>query len=210
MFRRVLIALVLSACACPRASNDSNGPEIAEVEAPPPDTRRIPDMTTPADQLSTAALRHHELVRIRRNFGDETFQIALDAWTPVEGGREITDVRLWWVRTDRNDQRGPFSEKSRKHFDIDYQRLAPDRWVARLRSDKKSYDFLVELGDTGEPAAFATVDADGRVVPHCRVHSGELLARKLFGAPIGIKSLAATCTADDGRELSGDLVATEG
>lgn len=191
---------------CPRNGSDSNGPDDDDgtpvVTAP----GVLPNVKTPGNALSTAALQHVELVRITRNFGKSNFEIALDAWTPIENPREIADVRMWWAVSDRNGERGPFSDKSRDHFDIDYEKLAPDKWRVDLGSDKHLYRFFIELDETGTPAAYADVDADGGRVEHCRVTKGNLAARKLFGAPVGIRDFEATCVDAEGNERSGNVV----
>lgn len=193
------------ACGCPRNGSDSNGPD----ETPDTVTNErvgIPEEATPVERLSNDVLHHVELVRITRNFGKEHFEIALDAWTPADGSHEIVDVRLWWLRTDHAAERSPFSAKSREQFGIDYERLAADRWRIGLESDRKRFEFLVEYAETGSPAAYADVETDDGVVEHCRVESGTLQARKLFGAPVGIKAFEVSCVDDGGRTHRGRMV----
>jgi hypothetical protein len=199
-----LVALV-PLLGCPRNGDDTNDPEgdDAPVVAVP---GSLPQTKTPGDALSTTALQHTELVRITRNFGKSNFEIALDAWTPVENPREIADVRMWWAVSDRNGERGPFSDKSRDHFDIKYERLAPDKWRVDLGSDKHVYRFFVEYDETGSPAAFADVDANGSRIEHCRVTKGNLAARKIFGAPVGIRDFEVTCVDASGTEHQGSIV----
>lgn len=197
---------LLCVVGCPRNGSDSNGPEQDDVPLTAP-VGALPNVKTPGTALSTASLLHTELVRITRNFGKSNFEIALDAWTPVENPREIADVRLWWALSDRGGERGPFSAKSRDHFDIVYERLAPDRWRVDLGSDKHVYRFWVEFDDTGAPAAFADVEeAGGGRIEHCRVTRGTLAARKLFGAPVGIRNFEVTCVDGEGGERSGSMV----
>jgi hypothetical protein len=200
------LAVVL-ACGCPRNGSDSNGPDD-----PPPavtgglERVGIPEEATPVEQLSNDVLHHVELARISRNFGKEHFEIALDAWTPADGTREISDVRLWWLRTDKDAQRSPFGKKSRDQFEIDYDRLAADRWRIGLESDRKRFEFLIEYDETGKPAAYADVDGDDGKIEHCRVESGTLQARKLLGAPIGIKGFEVSCVDDGGRTHRGRMI----
>ena len=200
----VLVAVL--ACGCPRSNgSDSNGPDEQHgiVTSEPVG---IPEEPTPVERLSNDVLHHVELVRIARNFGKEHFEIALDAWTPADGTHEISDVRLWWLRTDLGAERRPFSSKSRDQFDIDYERLAADRWRVGLESDRKRFVFLIEYDETGKPAAYADVDGDEGVVEHCRVESGTLQARKLLGAPVGIKGFEVSCVDDGGRTHRGRMV----
>ncbi len=201
----LLLCLVGSSAACPRTGSDTNGPEDDEAPvAPVPGM--LPNVKTATTALSTTALHHTELIRITRNFGKSNFEIALDAWTPVETPREIADVRLWWARPDRDGERSPFSEKSRDHFEMTYERLGPDKWRVDLGSDKHVYRFWIEIDETGSPAAYADVDADGGRVEHCRVVRGTLLARKLFGAPVGIRDFEVSCIDAAGAERSGTML----
>jgi hypothetical protein len=191
--------------ACPRNGSDSNGPEGDDPPLTVP-AGTLALVKTPVAALSTAALHHTELIRITRNFGKSNFEIALDAWTPIENPREIADVRLWWSRPDREGERSPFSEKSRDHFEMTYEQLAPDRWRVDLGSDRHVYRFWIEIDANGSPAAYADIDADGSRVQHCRVTRGTLLARKLFGAPVGIRDFEVTCTDAEGGEHHGTML----
>lgn len=195
----------ISILGCPRNGSDTNGPEGDDTPVVTlPGT--LPNVKTPGNALSTAALQHVELVRITRNFGKSNFEIALDAWTPIDNPREIADVRMWWAVSDRDGERGPFSDKSRDHFDIEYDKLAPDKWRVDLGSDKHVYRFFIEYDETGSPAAYADVDADGGRIAHCRVTKGTLAARKLFGAPVGIRDFEVDCVDAEGNERSGNIV----
>lgn len=201
--------LVATSAGCPRTGSDTNGPEDEEtaVVATP---GMLPNVRTPIASLSTTALHHTELIRITRNFGKSNFEIALDAWTPIETPREIADVRLWWARPDRDGERSPFSEKSRDHFEMKYERLAPDKWRVDLGSDKHVYRFWIEIDEAGAPAAYADVDASGGRITHCRVVRGTLVARKVFGAPVGIRDFEVSCIDAEGAERSGTMVDVAG
>jgi len=204
--RAELVWLCVCACTCAKNGSDTTGPDPDETPTSYV-TTAIPLEATPADRLSNTALQHVELCRIARNFGKENFEIALDAWVPVEGDREIAEVRLWWARTDRGAERSPFGAKSRDHFDITYERLASDRWRVDLQSDRKLFVFMIELDDTGAPAAFADIETDGAgTITHCRLVGGTLQARKLLGAPIGIRGFDVACVDDDGHDQRGRMV----
>jgi len=200
-----MMLVAVFACGCPRNGSDSTGPDDTPVVVTGGPVG-IPEEATPVDRLSNDALHHVELARISRNFGKEHFEIALDAWTPTDGTREISDVRLWWLRTDLAFERRPFSAKSRDQFDIDYDRLAVDRWRIALESDRKRFEFLIEFDETGTPAAYADVETDGGTVEHCRVESGTLQARKLLGAPVGIKGFEVDCVDDGGKAQHGRMI----
>lgn len=201
-----MLCLAGLGCGCPPSGTDTNGPHQGE-DPPVGSVGTIPNGQTPAAALSTATLQHTELVRITRNFGKSNFEIALDAWTPIENPREIADVRLWWAMSDRDGERGPFSAKSRDHFQMTYERLAPDRWRVDLGSDRHVYRFWIEYDETGVVAAFADVVGDaGESFEHCRVTRGTLAARKIFGAPVGIRDFEVTCIDAEGSQRSGNMI----
>src|SRR5262247_682211 len=78
-------------------SNGKAPPAIADTQPPEdPERPRLPMEATPAESLSTPQLQHTELLRIRRNFGKEHFEIVLDAWVATDVPDEIHDARLWW------------------------------------------------------------------------------------------------------------------
>ena len=83
-----MLCLAGLGCGCPPSGTDTNGPHQGE-DPPVGSVGTIPNEQTPAAALSTATLQHTELVRITRNFGKSNFEIALDAWTPIENPREI-------------------------------------------------------------------------------------------------------------------------
>jgi hypothetical protein len=204
-----LLALATSATSavgCPRNEADSNGPD----EDPPTAAVQgatLPVTKTAVEALSTSTLTHTELVRITRNFGKSNFEIALDGWTSVDEPRQIVDVRLWWVRPDKGEERSPMSAKSRDQFDIDYERNADGTWRVDLGSDRHKYRFAIELDGTGVPAAFADVDTpDAGRIAHCKVTKGELAARKVFGAPVGIRDFEVECIDATGTQREGTMV----
>src|SRR5688572_22533335 len=82
----------------------------------------IPQGPTAATELSTKAFRHHEVLRIRRDFGMDHWEIALDGWLSQAVDGRIEDVRLWWVNTDEADRRKPFSAYLRRHLVFEVRR----------------------------------------------------------------------------------------
>jgi hypothetical protein len=201
-------AFLMGTTACRRA--DSSGPADHSVERRATDGSGIESVQTPADRLSNGQIRHTELVRIARNFGKSHFQIALDAWTSTGDPPEITDVRLWWARTDRDGERSPFSAKSRTHIDVEYERLSAQQWSVDIRSKGVRFRFSVELDETGLPAAFADIQRhDGSVLLHCRVRHGKIAARKFLGAPVGIDRFEVVCVDDEGAEHEGRMTEFE-
>jgi hypothetical protein len=199
-------------CGCgPGCGTNGKSPTTVADTQPPedPERPRLPMEATPPEGLSNAQIQHTELLRIRRNFGKEHFEIALDAWIAIDVPDKIHDARLWWARTDKGDERSPFGESTRGHFEIRTQELAPDRWDLELISDKKKFVFHVEIAEDGKPAAFADVMVGPMMVTHCRASVGILHARRLLGAPVGIRKLEVTCiddqgTVHEGRVLDGD------
>jgi hypothetical protein len=194
-----------TACGCP----GSRAPGPADSSPPPPadlEVERIPMAATPASALSTEELAHTELLRIARNFGKESFQIALDAWVPTAQPDRLADVRLWWARSDRSGERSPFGEGTKSHFEIEYEQPAPDHWRVLMKSGGKTFAFDVEVGEGGVPGAFTEVDVGPRRIPHCRTSSGTLHARRLLGAPIGIRKLDVQCVDDEGTSHQGSVV----
>lgn len=203
--------LALAAClgGCPRNGSDTQGPED-DGTAVPNVAGSLPNHKTAGDALSTPTMQHVELVRITRNFGKSNFEIALDAWTPVDNPREIADVRLWWAVADRDGERGPFSAKSRDSLEIEYERIDSGNWRVDLGSDKHVFRFWVGYDGSGAPAAFADVDTPEGRVEHCHVTRGQLTARKIFGAPVGIRDFEVECVDAEGAQRSGKMVDQEG
>jgi hypothetical protein len=153
----------------------------------------IPYATTPAAALSTRALEHDEVLRIRRDFGKPSYEIVVDTWHKAAAPDELADVRMWWVQPDRADVRSPFGSKVHKYVDLQYAPEGPGAWSVTLRADRKEFSFDVEVDDAGDARAFAdVVAADGSTV-RCEATEGRLIARRLLGIPLGIKRLEVTC-----------------
>src|SRR5687768_12999644 len=81
---------------------------------------RAPHGPAAPSELSTDELRHHEVLRIDRDFGMSHWEIALDGWLPRERTDRIAELRLWWVNTDDGDRRKPFSAHLRRYIDFGY------------------------------------------------------------------------------------------
>lgn len=205
--RWVLRALLFGsplACGCPGA----HAPPPGESSPPPPpnlEVERLPMAKTPVTELSTEELIHTELLRIGRNFGKTTFEIALDAWVAADVPGELADVRLWWARSDRDLERSPFGEGTKGNFEIEYEQPATDHWRVHIVSGGKRFTFEIEVGDDGKPRAYAEVETGAGTIRHCHATAGVLHARRLLGAPIGIKKLEVRCTDDDGTAHEGSV-----
>ena len=203
-----LVATV-TACGCP----GSNAPDPTDSSPPPPpelDVVRIPMAATAVADLNTQQLAHHELLRIERDFGKPQFVIALDAWVTTAAPKQLADTRLWWSRTDKNDERSPFGPGTKRHFEIAYDQPADNRWDVHLVSDDKKFTFHIEVDDAGEPHAYATIQTTQGTIDHCKASTGVLHARKVLGLPVGIDALDVDCTDDAGKPQRGSVAATSG
>jgi len=166
----------------------------------------IPHAPTPVEKLSTKKLRHHEVLRIRRDFGMDHWEIALDGWLARADGGHIADVRLWWVNTTDADRRKPFSAYLRRYIAFEHRRADSGALAIRMAGDRKEYLFTVELDKGGSPAVFADVQlADGSTVRHCRCDRGKLVARRVLGIPVGIAALRVSCTDGGARRHEGTV-----
>jgi len=166
----------------------------------------VPRGPTEAQALSTTTQRHHEVLRIDRDFGMDHWEIALDGWMPREAKEHITDVRLWWVNTKDADRRKPFSASLRRVIDFGYQREGGSALAVRMAGDDKEYRFKVELDASGTPAVFADVKlADGTTAEHCRCDHGRLIARRILGIPVGIAALSVRCIDRDAHAREGTV-----
>jgi hypothetical protein len=163
----------------------------------------LPIGSTAVDQLSTDQLAHHELVRLRKDWGERNFQVVLDGWTRRGTKGKIADVRLWWFKAHKQGNRGEFGSKSRRHFEVSVNKRSAERWDLRLGTKGKSFVFQVESDGAGGMAAYATVVTREGVVSRCLTTRGELKARKFLGIPTGIDRLDVTCTDPDGRVRRG-------
>jgi hypothetical protein len=173
---------------------------------PSPEAPAIPRGRTPAAKLTTATMQHHEVMRIDRDFGKPRWEIALDGWQPRTRDDRIEDVRLWWVDTSDADARKPFNAQVRRFVDLQYERDAAGNLAVRLTGDRKTYRFTVEPAPGGSLAVFADVKlTDGSTVPHCRAQRGRLLARRVWGIPIGIAALKVTCVDAEDRVHEGQV-----
>ncbi len=167
-------------------------------------TDGIPQGASVVERLSTKKLRHHEVLRIRRDFGMEHWEIVLDGWLSRGAAGHIADVRLWWANTDDADRRKPFSAYLRRYIAFEHRRADTGALVVRMAGDHKEYAFTVELDDVGAPKVYADVElADGSTVAHCRCAHGRLVARRVLGIPVGIAALEVRCTDARGQAHDG-------
>lgn len=170
------------------------------------DASGIPQGPTAVEQLSTKALRHHEVLRIRRDFGMDHWELALDGWMSRRDDGHLAAVRLWWVNTRDDARRKPFSAYLQRYIELETRRAGAGTLFVRMAGDHKEYRFTVELDAAGLPAVFADVElADGSTVAHCRCHRGQLVARRIVGIPVGIAALSMHCTDDTSTPREGTV-----
>lgn len=172
-----------------------------------PHAAQIPYGKTDVVDLTTAQLQHTELLRIKRDFGKPEWEIALDSWVPRAHASAIADVRVWWVKTDSNDQRRPFGKK---YVQLERRWLDTDTLEVDLLGAGKRFSFTVEREQGKVPRAFATiVKKDGTVIEHCKATRGKLRARRFLGIPVGLRDLRLTCIDEAGRWHGGKLPYTK-
>lgn len=165
----------------------------------------LPHAPTPATNLSTQTLRHTEVLRIRRDFGDRHWELALDGWTP-RGQSRLADVRLWWAQTDRANRRSPIAKRWRKYFEMGVRQSSADHWDVQLRGDEKTFSFAVEADAAGKIHARTSVRTrGGEIVNNCRPVRGRLKARRFLGVPVGVKALELTCIDSAGKRRRGTV-----
>jgi len=166
-------------------------------------TLDLPSVTMPAADLKRPGFAHVEVFRLRRDFGKQDFEVALDAWLPDGNPGRIETVRLWWFKTKKEGERGPFSEKTKRYFDIAYRRVDDATWEVQLLADERRFTFSVAADGKGGVQAFGSVESEGVTIDDCHVATGDLRATKLLGVPTGIKELSVTCVDSDGAEHEG-------
>lgn len=205
----VFFAIALCAahmgCSCSTRGSDPPGDKPGVKSAAEPASREVPLVTTPAAELEVPGLDHVQVLRIQRDFGKETFEIVMDAWVPDEDPAQLELVRLWWFKSHKDGERGPFSDDTKRHFDIAYKRVDNSTWTVDLIAKKKHFEFTVTADKKGGVSAKSTVVSGDKTVEDCDVHSGSLRSKKILGVPTGINALDVECTGPDGTRHSGHL-----
>ncbi|MEM6295423.1 MAG: hypothetical protein AAGA54_29385 [Myxococcota bacterium] len=190
----------------PRASESLARRSAAVDSGPPTSTFALPLETMPAAALAVDGFTHVEVMRVQRDWGKREFEIVMDAWVSSEDPGRVEMVRLWWFKANKQGERGPFSEKTKRHFDIVYTRPDDARWVVDMVADDKRFTFVVQADEAHGISALATVTVPGGgQVENCRVHGGEVRASTVLGIPNGIEAFEVTCTGVDGVEYRGTL-----
>ena len=201
LFLAFALCIAQTGCSCSTRGSD----HPVDTSTAEPTTPEVPLVTTPAADLEVDGLEHVQVLRITRDFGKETFEIVMDAWLPDQDPSKLELVRLWWFKTDKNGERGPFSESTKRHFDIAYKRVDAGTWKVSLIADDKSFVFNVTADEKGKVSARSTVVSGDGEVEDCDVTSGALRSKKFLGVPTGIDELRVECTGPDGKQHSGRL-----
>lgn len=160
--------------------------------------------------LSTKRLRHHEVLRIDRDFGMAKWELALDGWVPRAEPRSVDSLQLWWVNVEDGDRRKPLAPYLRRYLEFAFEPSTAGGLAVRLAGDRKEYAFTVGLDAGGAPVVHATIERDdGTRIERCRCDRARLLARRVLGLPVGIANLRVHCTDDGGGDHDGNVVYRE-
>jgi len=167
---------------------------------------RVPWVETDVADLAPDGLLHQEVLRIDPDFGKEHHDIVVDSWMLADDPQALSEVRMWWLHSEENDERSPFGSGVRRFVELEYERKAPERFGVTLRGDRKGWSFDVVLDAEGRAIAVADVTTkDGTVVERCRAESAKLLVRRVMGIPAGLKGLEVVCRDAEGHQHQGTL-----
>jgi len=202
-----LAAATVLLCGAHCTQEGSDTAAVIPASTPPPPAFDLPMKDTLPEELAPAGYKHALVLRIRRDFGKRNFEIAMDAWMPDDAAEQIDAVRLWWFKAHKEGQRGVFSKKTSRNFEVSYQRRDEQSWdVVFALSDGRHFTFLVRSTGGHAAAAFADVTrSDGTVIDACRVTDAELHAKSTLGITTGIRDLSVTCVDANGVEHQGTL-----
>jgi hypothetical protein len=167
---------------------------------------RVPWVETDVADLAPEGLVHQEVLRIDPDLGKDHHDIVVDSWTLADAPDALSEVRMWWLHSEKNDERSPFGKGVRRYIELDYVRKGPQRFGVVLRGERKEWGFDVVLQDDGKAVALADVTIPGGVVvSQCEASSAKLLVRRVMGIPMGLKGLEVTCRDGEGNEHRGTL-----
>ncbi len=169
-------------------------------------TPRIPWVETDVAGLSPEGLNHQEVLRIDPDFGKNHHDIVVDSWTRSEDPGTLSEVRMWWLHSKKNNERSPFGKGVRRFVKLDYVRHDANSFAVVLRGDRREWSFDVVMGEDGQAVALADITTgDGRKVNDCQADSAKLLVRRVLGIPAGLKGLEVVCHDADGTTHRGNL-----
>ncbi|MCX4240242.1 hypothetical protein [Paraliomyxa miuraensis] len=166
----------------------------------------VPWVETDVAHLAPEGLLHQEVLRIDPDFGKGHHDIVVDSWMPADAPQTLSEVRMWWLHSQENDERSPFGKGVRRFVDLEYERKDVRRFGVTLRGDRKEWSFDVVLRDGGRAVAIADVTtSDGSVIPQCEAESAKLLVRRVMGIPAGLRGLEVICHDAEGKQHRGTL-----
>lgn len=166
----------------------------------------IPWVETDVADLSPEGLVHQEVLRIDPDFGKDHHDIVVDSWMLANDRQTLSEVRMWWLHSKKNNERSPFGKGVRRFVDLDYVRHSPRSFAVILRGDRKQWTFDVVLGEDGQAQAMADVTTkNGTVVKDCKASSAKLLVRRVLGIPSGLRGLEVVCHDAKGNKHRGTL-----
>ncbi|MCA9710301.1 MAG: hypothetical protein KDK70_30965, partial [Myxococcales bacterium] len=169
-------------------------------------TPRVPWVETDVADLAPEGLLHQEVLRIDPDFGEDHHDIVVDSWMLADKPEALSEVRMWWLHSEENDERSPFGKGVRRFVDLEYERKGSQRFGVTLRGDRRGWSFDVVLGEDGQAVAMASVTTkDGTLVEQCKAESAKLLVRRVMGIPAGIKGLEVVCQDAEGQTHRGTL-----
>ncbi len=167
---------------------------------------RVPWVETDVADLAPEGLVHQEVLRIDPDLGKDHHDIVVDSWMLSDQPDALSEVRMWWLHSEKNDERSPFGKGVKRYIELDYVRKGPRKFGVVLRGERKEWGFDVVLQDDGKAVALADVTtSSGEVVTQCEASSARLLVRRVMGVPMGLKGLEVTCRDAEGDEHRGTL-----
>ena len=190
-------ASLIAACLlCSGMALGMSGAVQAGVGTPP-----VPLQATPRLQLETESHVHHQALLVDRDFGEPWRDIVVDAWVPREGEPRLDEVRMWWLETNDDDIRKPFSEKTKKRVEVRYRKRNDRHWVIDWGAGSKEFSFDVKVSKKGRVSVYADVVAvSGETLDNCRILSAKMYAKKIFGKAVGIDRLDVRCVDSSGTK----------
>ena len=203
----LLVAATTLLCGAHCTQDGSDTAPAVPASTPPPAAFDLPEKNTSPKEIAPDGYKHALVLRIRRDFGKADFEIAMDAWMPDETPENVDAVRLWWFKTHKEGERGPFSKKTTRNFTVSYRRENEQSWAIVLDlSDGRHFTFVVRSTGGHTAAAFADVTVgNSTVIEGCRVTDAEIHAKTTLGITTGIKDLSVTCLDTSGVEHHGTL-----
>ena len=202
MFLRVALLSLLLPTAdgfAPTAMLDMGAGALPILASP------IPMRVTQTDELGTSAYTHHQVLRVKRDFGNPWRDIVVDAWIPRGGDPELTEVRLWWLESNHSNQRKPFGKKTRKKVTVKYNKKGASDWDISFGAGNRRFTFQVTLDNAGQPVVYGDIKAGRKKIDHCRVDKASLYATKLLDVTVGLDRLEVSCVDDKGKRHNGVL-----